>query len=181
MRIDYVNQQIMDALLDGCPEVRYAAMPPSSATRGKTPRIISASGTVAYVLEESEIYFNLSRCGEEPGSFKPLVEDPDLTRIDNMLDPTMDIRVMPTGVNALRAALTGESRTRLTARFKGAAWDTFVDVDLLEAFDEAKYYQSKKNGPVAVVEDGKLVGFVMPCKAGDAEGHYTDTPSYEDE
>lgn len=180
MRIDYVNQQIMDALLEGYPVPRYAVMAPSEkAPRGKTPYIFSMNGFVAYVLEENEVCFNLSRCRNESGTFKPLTQEDDLLRIDNMLEPTLDVRVATSASGRILHALTGESSYRLLARFKGYAWDTLIDMDLLEAFDDAKYYQAKKGGPVAVVEHGALRGYVMPCAGDSAEGHYTDSPSYE--
>lgn len=176
MRIDYVNQQIMDAMLQGYPMPRYDTI---TAPVKETLYIISTDGLVAYVLEESEIYFNLARCRNEPGVFKVLTEDDTHLRIDNMLEPTLDIRVSHSGHTALSAFLTGESMAKMLTRFKGATWDTFVNMDLLEAFDYAKYYQAKENGPIAVVEDGALVGYVMPVKPGSAAGHYTDSPSNE--
>lgn len=181
MRIDYVNQQIMDALLYGYTMVRYA--PLDSDDPAKPLYIVCTDGFVAYVLEGDEIYFNLHRCHKAPDAFKLLLQEKDATahRIDNMLTPTLDIRVA-TGAKSgtIMPRLNGEPAPRLLARFKGAAWDTFVDMDLLEAFDNARYYQARKTGPVAIVEDGRVVGYVMPCKAGDEEGHYTDTPTYED-
>lgn len=177
MRIDYVNQEIMDALVAGYPVPRYAVMAPAQkAQRGKTPYIVAVDGFVAYVLEENEVCFNLGRCRNEPGAFKPLTKDEDLLRIDNMLEPTMDVRVATSARGRILPALTGERGYRLLARFKGYAWDTFVGMALLEAFDDAEYYQDKENGPIAVVEDGSLVGYVMPVQAGDLAGHYTDSP-----
>jgi hypothetical protein len=182
MRIDYVNQQIMDALVAGYPAPRYAVMPPAEkAPRGKTPYIVSINGHVAYVLEEDEVCFNLAHCRNEPSAFKYLTLDDDLLRIDNMLEVTPDVRLAaaPRRKVYLDNLPIGQPEPVLLARFKGAAWDTFINMELLEAFDEAKYYQSRKNCPVAVVEDGALVGYVMPAKVDDAEGHYTDSPSYE--
>ncbi len=177
MRIDYVNQQIMDALVAGYPMPRYAAMDIPGAD--KPLYIVATDGFVAYVLESDEIYFNLSRCRQDVNAFKKLLPDEALCRIDNMLEPTRDVRVATSARGRILPALTGERGYRLLARFKGYAWDTLIDMDLLEAFDDAKYYQAKKGGPVAVVEDGALVGYVMPCANDSAEGHYTDSPSYE--
>lgn len=179
MRIDYVNHEIMDALLEGYTMVRYA--PLDSDDPAKPLYIVCTNGFVAYVLEGDEIYFNLHRCHKAPDAFKFLLQETDdtLCRIDNMLDPTRDIRVAASENGRTLPKLDGSGSPRLLTRFKGAAWDTFADMDLLEAFDDARYYQAKKGGPIAVVEDGALVGYVMPCKAGDAEAHYTDTPTYD--
>lgn len=181
MRIDYVNHQIMDAMLAGYPFPRYAVMDSDS----KEPLyIVATGGFVAYILEESEICFNLTRCRNDPGAFKQLLADGTLCSTDNALEPTLDFRVAATPTGKMyydNLPIITNTEPELLARFKGAAWDTFVDVALLEAFDDAKYYQAKKNGPVAVVEGGCLVGYVMPVKCGSAEGHYTDSPSRGDE
>lgn len=178
MRIDYVNQKIMEALLERGPTVRIA---PLSATEDTERYIVCAGGFVAYVLECDEIYFNIGRCAHDPAAFNPLLSDDTLIRIDNMLDPTLDIRVAAKEHVTLAHLLDGGTTIKLLSRFKGADWDTLVDTDFLGAFDDAKYYQAKKYGPIAVVEGGKLVGYVMPTKNGDADGHYTDSRSYEDD
>lgn len=180
MRTDYVNQQIMDALVAGHLMPRYMDM--NRLDADNPLYIVTTNGFVAYVLEENEAHFNLAHCRNEPGVFKYLTQDDDLLRIDNMLEPTPDVRLAakPARKVYLDNLPIGPDREPvLLARFKGATWDTFINMDLLEAFDEAKYYQAKKNGPVAVVEDGALVGYVMPAKVEDAEGHYTDSPSNE--
>ena len=180
MRIDYVNQQIMDALVAGYPVPRYTTIYDPD---GKVSLyIITTNGLVAYALEPREVCFNLARCREDDPAFLPLLESETLCSIDNMLEPTPDVRLAakPARKVYLDNLPIGPDREPvLLARFKGYTWDTFINMDLLEAFDDAKYYQEKKNGPVAVVEDGCLVGYVMPCKCEDAAGHYTDSPSPE--
>lgn len=176
MRTAYVNQQIMYTLLQSYPVPKYDTI---TAPDKETLYIISADGTVAYVLEENEIFFNLSHCVHTPGIFNALEEDDTHLRIDNMLEPTLDIRVASPSKRTVANWLPGAPSHSLLTRFKGATWDTFVNVELLEAFDDAKYYQAKKNGPIAVVEDGTLVGYVQPVKCDDLAGYYTDSPSYE--
>lgn len=180
MRVDYINREIMEDMLQGIPMPRYAPIPAGDGEK-EGRYIVSTSGLTAYILDRNEICFNLARCRCEPAAFEALLADDTLLRIDNMLEPTMDVRVAKKESVTLGEILDGASTARLLARFKGSSWDVFVDMALLEAFDNAKYYQARRYGPVAVVEDGVLVGYVMPTKSETAEGHYTDSPSYDDE
>lgn len=178
MRIDYVNQEIMDALVAGYPVPVYGTIYSDDAKPAL--HVVTTDGFVLYVLEPSEVYFNLGRCREDVNAFKPLQHDETLCCIDNKLEATLDLRAAGRRKATVADLLNGDApAARLLARFKGAAWDTFVDVALLEAFDDAEYYQDKENGPIAVVEDGGLVGYVMPVQTGDLAGHYTDGPGRE--
>ena len=186
MRLDYANYEIIDALLKSARTPRIAplnTLPGKAKDEDKELYIVSVSGTVAYVLEYDEICFNIGRCRQDPDGFSYVMKDENICRIDNLLEPTMDIRVAaPDPKRTLADFILGDNASsRLLTRFKGATWDTFVNIDLLEAFDNAKFYQSNPTGPIAVVEEGCLVGFVAPVKVDNLNDHYSDSPAKREE
>lgn len=94
MRIDYVNQRIMDAMVAGYLVPRYTTIYDPD---GKVALyIVGTNGFVAYAMEPREVCFNLARCREDGPAFLPLLESETLCRIDNMLEPTLDVRVAAT-------------------------------------------------------------------------------------
>ncbi len=160
MRIQYVNNAIMETLLAGSVTMKYTK-------QENGWYIFSDHGLVAYVLREKEIYFSLDKCYHSPQSFKFLKEKDTAIHRNHRLTPTMDVRVGKGGV--------------LLTRLKAAGWDTFVDMDLLEAFDNPKFYQAEKVGPITVTEgpagtpDEYIRGFVMPVRTYmETAGHYND-------
>lgn len=173
MRIDYVTAEIVDALISGYPAVSLTTF---GESEGKKLYLVSTTGTVFYVLEEDEIFFNMAKCKSNPNDFRILLASaPDLVAT-NELQPTLDMRASISGKRTLLDFLTGSDRPNLLARFVGNAWETFVNTDLLEAFDKAQYFQALPEGPVAVVEGGCLVGYVAPVKGDKLVNHYSDSP-----
>ena len=161
MRVDYINNEIMAALLDGL-TVRYAPMSDGSY-------IFSQTGFVAYVLHRHEIYFSLEKCQYRPGDFTYLLnEHPVAETPENKLLPTLDVLVNP-------------KNKALLSRQIAAKWDTFVDMELLEAFDFPNMYQDRPLGSIAITEgtadteEETLRGYVMPTRTGkEKSGHYID-------
>lgn len=158
MRVKYANEAIMAVLLDSGPAMRYCKLPDGRY-------LFSDEGIVAYVLAENEIFFALSKCQPHPFDF--LQNEAPAINMDNLLTKTMDVRV-------------GKGGTLLT-RLKADGWDTFVDMDLLEAFDFPNFYQSKFPGIIAVTEgtpatEGEVIrGYVMPVRTGlEFDGRYND-------
>lgn len=156
MRIDYANNEIFDTLTAGAFSVHFTCMEDGSY-------LFSSMGTVGFVLQEDEIFFALNKC--RPYDFKSLMHDAPKVEPQNKLKPTMDVKVGKHG--------------ELLARLKAAEWDTFVDMDLLEAFDYPKFYQDRCYGPITIIEgepgNEKLRGFVMPVRTGtEKDGHYND-------
>ncbi len=161
MRVDYINNEIMTALVEGF-TVRYAPLSDGSY-------IFSRSGFVSYVLQRNDIYFSLEKCTLSHDSFKYLLnEHPVALLSENKLLPTLDVRVS----NANKALL---------ARLIAADWDTFVDMELLEAFDFPNMYQNNPLGAIAIIENnGLLCGYVMPTRTyQETSGHYNDPPKYD--
>lgn len=159
MLIEFVNKQIMDEMLESTVPVKYAQLEDGSY-------IFSSQGFVAYVLQESEIYFSLAKCMHRPESFKFLQETAPKVTAENQIIPTLDVRV-------------GKHKVLLT-RMQGPNCDTFVDVDLLEAFDYPTFYQDKPLGIITVTEgpaERRIVrGYVMPARTGlETAGHYNET------
>lgn len=161
MRVDYINNEIMEALLSGL-TVRYA-----DYSDGRF--IFSQAGFVAYILQRHEIYFSLEKCQYRPGDFTGLLHDNPVAATDeNKLLPTLDVRVNP-------------RNKALLSRQIAAGWDTFVDMALLEAFDFPNLYQDRPVGAIAVTEgkagtdEETLRGYVMPTHTGrEKSGCYND-------
>lgn len=158
MRVKYVNEAIMDVLLDGGLTMKHCKLPDGRY-------LFSDEGIVAYVLDEKEIYFSLDKCVHNPFDF--LQTEAPAMNLDNRLTPTMDVRVGKRGV--------------LLTRLKAAGWDTFVAMDLLEAFDYPHFYQSKFPGVILVTEGTAgtptehIRGYVMPVRTGlEFNGRYND-------
>ena len=158
MRIPYVNNEIMELLLHGYRPVQCAKL-----TDGLY--IFSGEGIVAYILDEKEIYFSLDKCRPNPFDF--LRENAPEKNPAYLLTKTMDVRVGKGGA--------------LLTRLKADDWDTFVDMDLLEAFDYPNFYQDKRNGVILVTEGTPystrevIRGYVMPTRTGvELDNHYND-------
>ena len=149
MRIKYTNEAIMDVLLDGGTSMKYCILPDGRY-------LFSDEGIVAYILAKSEIFFSLDKCHPHP--FDYLQERRPPISMDHLITPTMDVRVGKRGV--------------LLTRLKAAGWDTFVDMDLLEAFDYPNFYQSESPGIIAITEGTAgtpqevVRGYVMPVRTG---------------
>ena len=156
MQIEYTNKEILAALLAGDISVKYNRMEDGNC-------LFSDAGLVGYVLRPDEIFFSLDKCVKHDFGF--LLTEAPKVEPQNKLKITKDVQVGKHGV--------------LLARLKAAEWDTFVDMDLLEAFDYPKFYQARCYGPIAIMEgdpgNEKLRGFVMPVKTGtEKDGHYND-------
>lgn len=158
MRVKYVNEAIMAVMLDGHHTVKYCKLPDGRY-------LFSDEGIVAYVLDEKEIYFSLDKCVHNPFDF--LQTEAPATNFDTLLTKTMDVRVGKGGA--------------LLTRLKAAGWDTFVGMDLLEAFDYPNFYQSKFPGIITVTEGTPATprevirGYVMPVRTGlEFAGRYND-------
>lgn len=158
MRIPYVNNVVMDTLLAGDVSVKFCKL-----TDGLY--LFSDEGIVAYVLQEKEIYFSVGKCMPNPFDF--LREKAPATNPAYLLTKTLDVRVGAGGA--------------LLTRLKASGWDTFVDMELLEAFDNPNFYQSEFNGVIAVTEGTTgtpreiIRGYVMPVRVGvEIAGHYND-------
>lgn len=149
MRIKYANEAIMDVLLDGGTKMKYCSL-----IDGRY--LFSDEGIVAYILAESEIFFSLAKC--KPHPFDYLLERRPPVSMDHLLTPTMDVRVGKGGA--------------LLTRLKADSWDTFVDMDLLEAFDYPNFYQSEFPGIITITEGSPgtpaevIRGYVMPVRTG---------------
>ena len=158
MRVKYANEAIMDVLLDGGLTVKYCKLPDGRY-------LFSDEGIVAYVLDEKEIYFSLAKCVHNPFDFLQTAA-PAINQ-GHLLTKTMDVRVGKGGA--------------LLTRLKAAGWDTFVDMDLLEAFDYPNLYQAKFPGVILVTEgtagtpQERIRGYVMPVRTGlEFNGRYND-------
>ena len=158
MRIDFANEEILAGLLRGAKPMRHCKLEDGR-------HLLSDEGFVGYVLEEKEIFISLDKC--QPHDFTFLrVNAPAVDR-GNLLTKTRDIIVGKHGA--------------LLTRLKAASWDTFVDMDLLEAFDNPNFYQDKCPGIITVTEgpagssEEIIRGFVMPVRTElEKEGHYND-------
>lgn len=124
MRIDYVNNAIMEVLLAGDVTIKGTVL-------DNIGHIFSDTGIVAYVLQEDEIFFNVHKCVRSDALETSLTEKAPATRPEYLLKKTLDARVGKGGA--------------LFTRLKASDWDTFVDMDLLEAFDRPNFYQAEKN------------------------------------
>jgi hypothetical protein len=147
-------------LVDRAISVKYANL-------GNGTYIFSDTGTVAYVLPKTDVFFSLDKCMYMPKVFQ-FVGSRTLKAIpENQLTPTLDILVGKGG--------------KLLTRLKAADWDTFVDMDLLEAFDYPNLYQAEPLGIIIVTEGEAntpvetLCGYVLPVRTGkEQDGHYND-------
>ena len=161
MRIDFANEEILAALLRGSKPVRHCKL-----ENGR--HLLSDEGFVAYILEEKEIFVSLDKC--QPHYFTFLRVNAPATNQANLLTKTRDVIVGKHGA--------------LLTRLKAAGWDTFVDMDLLEAFDNPNFYQDKCPGIIAVTEGPAgyatevIRGYVMPVRTElETVGHYNDKTS----
>ncbi len=158
MRIPYVNNAVMDVLLCGARTVKICKLDGDRY-------IFSDEGIVAYVLDGKEIYFSMDKC--VANSFDFLRDHAPAINTDNFMTKTLDVRVGKRGA--------------LLTRLKGNGWDTFVDMDLLEAFDYPNFYQAKPCGIIMVTEGTAfsprevIRGYVMPVRTGmETDSHYND-------
>lgn len=165
MRVPFVNEAIMEVMLDNNVPVKYCGL-----TDGRY--IFSDEGFLAYVLNENEIFFSLAKCLHKPDAFRYLKDKAPAISKCHLLTETMDVRV-------------GKNGAMLT-RLKAANWDTFVDMDLLEAFDYPNFYQAEKIGIITVTEGPAgtpmetIRGHVMPVRTGlETAGHYKDKGTQE--
>lgn len=163
MRIDFANEEILAALIRRHRPMKYCKLDDGRY-------LFSDEGIVAYVLNEKEIYFSLDKC--QPYDFPYLRENAPAINREHILSKTPDVRV-------------GKHAALLT-RLKAASWDTFVDMDLLEAFDHPNFYQDKCPGIIAVTEGPAgfatevLRGYVMPVRTGmEKDGYYNDRATTE--
>lgn len=159
MRIDYVNEAALACLLDrGAKPVRYCKLEDGRYH-------FSDEGFVGYVLDEKEVYFSVDKC--QPYDFAFLIANAPAVNRDHLLTKTRDVIVGKHG--------------ELLTRLKAASWDTFVNMDLLEAFDNPNFYQDKCPGIITVTEGPagfateEIRGYVMPVRTElEKEGHYND-------
>ena len=160
MRIDYVNNAIMEVLLAGAVTMKHTKLE-------NVGHIFSDTGIVAYVLQEDQIFFAMDKCVRSDALANALKEKAPAIHQGYLLTKTLD-------------AMVGKGGTLLT-RLKASNWDTFVDMDLLEAFDHPNFYQAEKIGIITVTEGTAgtalefVRGFVMPARTGlETDGHYND-------